>query len=320
MKRHSLLFPLLATSFLLTTFGASSLGATKKNATPKKESAAIRSSHSKSSVSRAKSAANTKKWLLRYKFKMGEVLRYRVQHTANVRTTIDETTQQVESKSESIKAWKVTDVLPDGSMEFMHVVEHVRMSNRRPDRPLTEYDSQHDKTPPAGFEQVARAVGVPISVIRLAPDGEILARQEKIPQPGHTPDMPITVRLPDGPIQVGEKWNESYQVQAQRKSGANLQIKTRRLCKLLKVQHGIATFSVEYQILTPVDAFVESQLVERLMKGKVGFDLEKGRIVSQELTVDRRVLGFSGGTSSMHFVSRMEEQLLKPEEKLASKR
>lgn len=320
MKFNPLFRSLLATFFVLVMLGTPSMGATKKKASPHKGSTAPSSSHSKSSASRTKPAASTKKWLLRYKFKMGEVLRYRVEHSANVRTTIDETTQQVESKSESIKAWKVTDVLPDGSMEFMHVVEQVRMSNRRPDRPLTEYDSQHDKTPPAGFEQVARAVGVPISVIRLAPDGEILEREEKIPQPGHTPDMPITVRLPDGPIQVGEKWNESYEVQAQRKSGANLKIKTRRLCKLLKVQHGIATFSVEYQILTPVDAFVESQLVERLMKGKVRFDLEKGRIVSQELTVDRRVLGFSGGTSSMHFVSRMEEKLLKPDEKLASKR
>ena len=50
--------------------------------------------------------------LLRYKFQMGEVLRYQVEHTADVRTTIEETTQQVKSNSESIKAWKVTDVLP----------------------------------------------------------------------------------------------------------------------------------------------------------------------------------------------------------------
>ena len=131
--------------------------------------------------------------------------------------------------------------------------------------------------------------------------------------------MPITLRLPDGPIEVGEKWTDSYEVQVQRKSGANVQLQTRRLCKLLKVQHGIATFSVEYQILTPVDAYAESQLVERLAKGTVCFDLDKGRIVSRKMSIDRRVLGFSGGTSSMHFVSRLEEQLLGPGEKLASK-
>jgi hypothetical protein len=299
MKFNTFSHTLLATSFLLATIGTSSLGAAK--------------------TSKSKPASDTEKYHLQYKFQMGEVIRYEVKHTASVRTTIEETTQQVESNSESIKAWKVTDVLPDGSMEFVHVVERVRMSNRTPNRALTEYDSEHNKTPPAGFEQAARAVGVPISVIRLAPDGKILAREEKIAQPGHTPDMPITLRLPDRPIQVGEKWNESYEVQVQRKSGANLKIQTRRLGKLLKVQHGIATFHIEYQILTPVDAYVESQLVERLMKGTVRFDLDMGRIVSQKMAVDRRVLGFSGGTSSMHFVARMEERLLGPGEKMASK-
>jgi hypothetical protein len=217
------------------------------------------------------------------------------------------------------KAWKITDVLSDRSMEFVHVVEHVRKRNRHPDRPLTQYDSQHDKTPPAGFDPAARAVGVPISVIHLAPDGEIRARIEKIPQPGHTSDMPITLRLPDCPIEVREKWTESYEVQIQRKSGAYVQFQTRRLCKLLKVQHGIAIFSVEYQILTPVDAYAESQQVERLTKHTVRFDLDKDRIVSRKMSIDRRSLGFSGGTSSMYFVSRLEEQLLGPGEKLASK-
>ena len=320
MKHLTLLQPFshLATLFLLATSAVSPfIGVTAIGATT--DPAAGKPARSKPLANPSKPAPDAKKWLLRYKFQMGEVLRYRVRHTANVRTIIEETTEQLESKSDSIKAWKVTDVLPDGSMEFVHVVEQVRMSNRRPNRALTEYDSQHDKTPPAGFEQAARAIGVPISVIRLAPDGRILDREEKIPQPEHTPDMPITPRLPDGPIRVGEKWNESYQVQAQRKSGTNLQIHTRRHCQLLKVDHGIATFSVEYQILTPVDAYIESQLVERLTKGTVHFDLDHGRIVSQQMAVNRRILGFSGGTSSMHFVAQMEERLLGPEEKLASK-
>ena len=319
MKFHTI--SLLAVYLMLATFSSPSLGYEKGKLTDTRPATddATKPDPDSSSKEDSKERRNSKqqKWLLQYKFQMGEVLRYQVHHTANVRTTIEETTQQVESKSDSIKAWKVTDVLPDGSMEFVHVVEHVRMSNKTPNRPWTEYDSQHNKTPPVGFEQAARSVGVPISVIRLAPTGEILAREEKIPQPGHTPDMPITVRLPDSPIEVGAKWNDSYQVRVQRKSGANLKIQTRRHCKLLKVQHGIATFRVDYQILTPVDAYTESQLVERLTKGTIRFDLEKGRIVSQKMAVDRRVLGFSGGTSSMHFTSKIEERLLGPNEKLA---
>lgn len=256
---------------------------------------------------------------LAYKFRMGEVLRYSVKHAADIESTIEGTSQQAETTSESIKAWKVTDVLPNGEIEFVHLVEHIRMSNRVPNRAVTEYDSERDKTPPPGFEQAARAVGVPLSVLRIKPSGEIVSREEKHPQPEVTDDMPITLRLPDRPIAVGEEWDESYDVAVDQKSGAQQQIRTRRVCQLETVQNGIATISVEYQVLTPVSAFVESQLVERMAKGTVRFDIAKGRIASQQMDVDRRVLGFSGDSSMMHFVSRLEERLLKPQERLAKK-
>ncbi|TWU23828.1 hypothetical protein [Bythopirellula polymerisocia] len=256
---------------------------------------------------------------LTYKFQLGEVLRYRVDHTADIRSTMEGTTEQAETKSDSIKSWKVTDVLPNGEMEFVHLVEVVRMSNRVPNRALVEFDSESDTSPPAGFEQVARAVGVPLSVIRITPSGEIVSREEKHPQPPVTDDMPITLRLPDAPVAVGEQWDESYDVPAESKSGAVTKVRTRRVCTLESVKNGIATISVEYQILTPVSAFVESNLVERLTKGTVRFDIEKGRIASQQHEVDRRILGFAGDSSVLHHVSRVKERLLKADERLARK-
>ncbi|QEG35020.1 hypothetical protein [Bythopirellula goksoeyrii] len=270
-------------------------------------------------IAAVESADSGETYTLAYKFELGEVLRYRVDHTADIRSTMEGTTQQAETKSESIKAWKVTDVLPNGEMEFVHLVEVVRMSNRVPNRALVEFDSERDTSPPAGFEQVARAVGVPLSVVRISPTGDIISREEKHPQPPVTDDMPITLRLPEEPVAIGEQWDESYDVPAETKSGASIQVRTRRVCTLESVKHGIATITVEYQILTPVNAFVESNLIERLTKGTVRFDIEKGRIVSQEHEVDRRILGFAGDSSVMHHVSRMEERLLKADERLARK-
>lgn len=259
------------------------------------------------------------KHTLQYKFEMGEVLRYSVKHMTNIRTTIEGSSQEAESKSASIKAWKVTDVLPGDVMEFVHVVEEVRMSNRVPNRAVTVYDSRSDETPPPGFEQAARAVGVPLSLIRIKPSGEIVHREEKHPQPASSEDMPITMRLPDEPIAVGEQWDFTYDVEADRKSGGKLQVRTRRVCTLKSVEGEIATIGVDYQILTPVSAFIESQLIERITKGTVRFDMKRGRLVSQRFDADKRVLGFHGDASSMHFVSRLEERLLKPGERLARK-
>jgi hypothetical protein len=52
------------------------------------------------------------------------------------------------------------------------------------------------------------------------------------------------------------------------------------------------------------------------MKGTVRFNVGRGRVESQLFEVDKRVLGFAGPTSSMHYVMRMEERFT--EAKLAS--
>ncbi|MCA9261075.1 MAG: hypothetical protein KDA61_17790 [Planctomycetales bacterium] len=250
---------------------------------------------------------------LSYKFNRGDVLRYRVRHSANVRTTIDAETQQVESESESVKAWKVTDVLPDGSMEFLHLVESVKMSNQSGGGKVNRYDSSAGGEAPAGFEQAASAVGVPLTVTRIDATGKILHREEKHPQPPPAEDMPITLQLPADAVAVGEKWDRVYDVDAEQKSGAKLKVRTRRVCRLASVEDGIAAIDVEYQILTPVDSYVRSQLVERLTKGVVKFDLERGCVVSQQHDVDARILGFASQASSMQFVARTQEQLLPAE-------
>ena len=263
----------------------------------------------------ADEAPTAEKYLLRYKFAMGEVLRYEVNHATKTRNNMEGHTQEVETQSESVKSWKVTDVLPNGEMEFIHVVEWVKMSNDSPDTKANVYDSREKIAVPRGWEQVARAVDVPLSIVRIAADGKVTFREQKHPQPKTQEDMPITLGLPEGEIAVGEKWSHPYDVAVQRKSGANLQIQTRRVCKLGEVKNGVALIDVEYQILTPVDPYVRAQLVERLTDGSVRFDIAKGRIISQEHNVDKRILGFAGKASSMHFVSRLQERLLPSEVK-----
>jgi hypothetical protein len=249
------------------------------------------------------------KYDLRYKLATGDVLRYSVAHRAAIRSTIDETTQEAQTKTDSVKLWKITDVLPNGDVEIMNVVEQVHMVNQLPDRAQTEYDSQRDKTPPPGYEDAARAIGVPLSVVRITPRGEIVSHVVKHQQSAAEPDAQMAVRFPDQPVAVGATWDEPFDVTVQLEGGATKSIQTRRHYELTNVSGGIATIAVAYQILSPIDAAIESQLVQRLMKGTVLFDIERGRIESQQYEIDKRILGFAGPTSSMHYVMRMEEKL-----------
>ena len=258
----------------------------------------------------APSPPDSKTYDLRYKLSTGEVLRYEVTHRASIRSTIDETTQAAQTKTDSVKAWKVTDVLPNGDIEVMNVVERVHMVNQLPGHDPTEYDSERDATPPPGFEEAAKAIGVPLSIVRMSPSGEIIRREAKLREQTVEDDAPIVVRLPDKPVTIGETWDEPFDVKVTLENGDSKTVQTRRHHKLIAIATGIATIEVTYQVLTPVDPYVESQLVQRLMDGEVKFDIKAGRVVSQQMDIDKRILGFAGPTSSMHYIVRMEEKLI----------
>lgn len=252
------------------------------------------------------------KYDLLYKFRQGNVLRYSVEHNASIHSTIDEVTQAAQTKTESVKLWKVTDVLPLGDIEFMNVVERVHMVNQLPDRDPVEYDSERDKQAPAGFEDAARAVGVPLSVVRMTPRGKVIRRDVKFRQQSAEDDGAVILRLPEQPVAVGDTWDEPLEIKIDLKDAGSKAIQTRRHHKLASVANGIATIEVTYQVLSPIDARIESQLVQRLMSGEVRFDIEAGRVVSQRMDVDKRILGFAGPTSSMQYIMRMEEKLEAP--------
>jgi hypothetical protein len=86
------------------------------------------------------------------------------------------------------------------------------------------------------------------------------------------------------------------------------------------VRTGIATIEVATRALTPIrDPALETQLLELESTGTVKFDIDAGRVVSQQMDVDKHVVGFSGEASSIHFVNRFTEELL-PNESLAANR
>ncbi len=184
-------------------------------------------------------AAGQPTYDLRYNLATGDVLRYDVHHRASIRSTIDESTQAARTQTDSLKLWKVVDVLPSGDIEVMFVVDRIQMVNELPDRAPTSYDSQKDKTPPPGFEDAARAVGVPLSIVRMTPHGEVLNREVKHHQSAADQDGPVVVRLADKPVAVGATWDEPQDVTVDLEGGGTKSIQTRRHFKLAGVEHGI---------------------------------------------------------------------------------
>ncbi len=249
--------------------------------------------------------------LLRYKFQPGETIRWEVTHRARVRTSVSGTTQTVETVTTSTKAWRVLEVQPDGAATFLHIVEDVDMRHQLSGCQEVRYNSRTDKQAPLGFEDIAKAVGVPLSRVTLDSRGKVLSRDRKPLKALAPNEGDITIPMPEEPIAVGHTWSFPHEVEVVGNNGVISRIKTIQRFKLLGVKTGVATIEVSTQVLTPVtDPALESQLLQLATTGTVRFDVDAGRILSQQLELDKQVVGFRGPASSVHYVTRFTEQLL----------
>ena len=115
----------------------------------------------------------------------------------------------------------------------------------------------------------------------------VLKREEKHRQ-SNASNMPLAIPLPAEPVAVGYTWSVPSDVEVILHGGATRKIQTRQKFVLEKVVGGLATISVETQVLTPLnDPAIEAQLVQRFTNGTLRFDMEQGRVVSQQLDLDR---------------------------------
>jgi len=252
-----------------------------------------------------------KTYLLRYRFQPGQTLRFEVVHRNLVRTSVSGTTETVETRSQSIKLWRVREVRPDGSATIEHSVGEVDMWHKRSGAQEVRYNSRKDKTPPPGYEHLAQSIGVPLALITLDNRGRVLQREDRPAKAAASQHADqVTLRLPEEPIPVGHRWSFPHEIQVPRSTGGVCTVKLVQRFVLEQVKSGVATIRVSTEILTPLDdPAVESQAVQYAKTGRMRFDILAGRILSQQWDVDRHVVGFRGPASSLHYVARFTERL-----------
>jgi hypothetical protein len=258
--------------------------------------------------------------LLRYQFQPGEVVRSKVTHRATVETTIAGSTQTADTLSTSIKVWRVLKVEDDGRVVFEHAVESVDMRQQMSGRQEVRYNSQTDQAAPPGFEEVAKLIGVRLSVVTIDQAGNILGREDHHKSAQGLGGAQMVVPLPSEPVPVGHVWTVPDEVVLTLEDNQVKRIKTRQRYELEKVQHQVATIAVETQVITPVnDPKIRAQLIQRLSRGSIRFDLDAGRVLSQQTDLDERVIGFSGPDSSLRYLTRFTEELI-PSQRTATRR
>jgi hypothetical protein len=266
------------------------------------------------------SKASAEKYTLRYQFHPGETLRWNVAHRCQIRTTVSGTTQTAETLTNSVKAWRVREVRPDGTAVFEHLVEAVDMRHKLSGRDEVHYDSRKDLHAPAGFEHVAQAVQVPLSIITMDARGKVVQRKRNPVKGSTAAEGEMTIPMPEEAVAVGHQWSFPHDIEVSLPAGGIHRVKSQQTFTLLSVKTGVASIQVATQILTPVqDPALESLLLQYGSSGTVRFDIDAGRVLGQQMDVDKGVVGFRGEASSIRYTSRFTEEFAPSENKLAAR-
>ncbi len=245
---------------------------------------------------------------LAYKFKPAESFHTKVLHLVTIETTIKGATQVAKTRSLSTKTWKILSVSEDGKITFVHSVDHVDMWQSVSGRQEVKYNSLTDKKPPAGYELVASAVGVPLATVTMDRYGRVLERKNTHSQ--FNPGIgELTIPFPQQKVKVGTKWSIPDEVKLKQDNGQVKKIQTMQVYRLEKVETGVATISVETQVITPLtDPKLKSELVQRLQRGTIKFDLDAGHLLNKQLDMSETVIGFNGADSQMEYLARFTEE------------
>jgi hypothetical protein len=262
-----------------------------------------------------------KAYTLRYRFHPGETLRWEVERRTNLRVTVGESTQATETSTLSLKAWRVSEVASDGTATFEHRVEWVDMRQQHPDCAEVRYDSRTDAKPPAGFDDVAQATGVPLATVTLDARGKVLHRErQNVKAAAKNEDGCITIPLPDEPVSVGYTWSCPQDIDIPLETGGIKKIKANQRFTIESIQTGVATIRVATDVITPInDPAIEAKLVQRESSGRVRFDIDAGRIIGQQMDIDKHVVGFRGESSSLRYVDRFTERFVPSDAVTAAK-
>ena len=261
---------------------------------------------------------------LAYRFTPGEVIRYEVTHTMEITTRKDQTSETATNESKAWKHLKVIDVDDKGTATLELTIDRVQMSARFGESDPVAYDSEQPEKAPRQFRNVQETVGKPHGRIKVTPGGNLISAvrlledpsQPRSAAPGDIDQISnFLVDFPDGPVAVGETWKDDP-VQTVRVSVPTSKTLTRnveilRKYRLASVDGPLATIEVTSAILTPVhDPAMRAQLIQRAPEGTIVFDMERGRIVSRQMKLDKTEIGVFGDNSSMRAVSNRQERLV----------
>ncbi len=250
------------------------------------------------------------KYDLKYRFKVGEEVRWNVEHTASTKTQIAGKNESTASRTQSTKLWKISNVDSLGNITFVHSVESTALWQKIGEGEPLSYDSKKDQEVPDEFLPASEMVGKPLAVVTISSKGKIIDRKVDDNKTSFGVGD-ICTPLPTNPVATGQRWYVPTEFEATDDNGRRLKLKARINYQLTKVIDGVAIISFRTEVLTPIESDqIRSQLLQKLNDGYVAFDIEMGRLTTKEVEWNEKVQEYAGADSFLQYTGKMIEKIV----------
>ncbi|WP_166827425.1 hypothetical protein [Thalassoroseus pseudoceratinae] len=262
---------------------------------------------------------------LRYKFEVGDTVRYHATHSTKLKTVKGRSTEIVQDESDSEQHYRVVKIDEDGIATLELTTDRVKMSAQFGNAKPESYDSTLDEEVSPRFAAIAKTIGKPLARLEVQPNGELVSSKPLLPESlqrrvtkpvtsptaDNDPAKNIFAVFPEKPLTVGDTWRESFKVRVNIDRHLEQTVTLLRVSELSSLKNGLATIKFKTSLITPVhDGGVRVQLLQRTPSGTLVFDVERGQLVSRTVIIDRTEVGVIGSDSLMRAVSLRKEELI----------
>jgi hypothetical protein len=246
---------------------------------------------------------------LRYKFTPNEFVHYNVDSQNTIVVQLNQDKQTTINTANTLKHYRVIWVDDEGNGTLETMIDRVKMSAKFDDEVPATFDSKDPSQKDLKqYEKIRATIGKPTRIV-YSPLGQVVTKDDK----PEVQNQGFLIPLPENKVKIGDSWKEEYDVEVSVGKKLRKKVPIRRTFTLDSVENQIAVISFKTKILLRLnDPKLGLQLIQKTPSGTIKLDLDRGIILSQDVSLDKAQVGVFDGKGAMRAVSTRVETLVDP--------
>lgn len=253
-------------------------------------------------------------YTLRYKFNPNEFVHYHVDSLNKIEVQLNQNQEKTENSTKTLKHYRVIWVDEEGNGTLETMIDRVQMSVKFDNKTPATFDSA-DKNQKVlkQFEPIQASIGKPSRIV-YSPIGKVISNDKKAEkETSNTQNQGFLIPLPENKVKIGDSWKEEYDVEVSVGKTLRKKVPIRRTFTLDSVENQTAVITFKTKIMLRLnDPKLGLQLIQKTPSGTIKLDLDRGVILSQDVSLDKAQVGVFEGKGAMRAISTRLETLVDP--------